>query len=68
LNLKYTPTQALAGRLTKKGNFIKSYRLLKHFYYIYVLRLKKPKIDKKNNFLFLFGKYLSFKDFDRVLF
>jgi len=68
LNLKYTPSHALASRLTKKGNFIKSYRLLKHFYYIYILRIKKPNIDKKNNFLFLYSKYLSFKDFDRVLF
>ena len=68
LNLKYTPRHALASRLTKRGNFIKTYRLLKNFYYIYILKVKKKLIDKKNNFLFLYSKYLSFKDFDRVLF
>ena len=68
LNLKYTPSHALASRLTKRGNFIKTYRLLKNFYYIYILKVKKKLIDKKNNFLFLYSKYLSFKDFDRVLF
>lgn len=68
LNLKYTPSHALAARLTKRGNFIKSYRLLKNFYYIYILKIKKSTIDKKNNFLFLYSRYLSFKDFDRVLF
>lgn len=68
LNLKYTPSHALASRLIKRGNFIKTYRLLKNFYYIYVLKLKKKFIDKRNNFLFLYKRYLSFKDFDRVLF
>lgn len=68
LNLKYTPSQALAGRLTKRGNYIKTYRLLKNFFYIYLLRQKLKKLDRHNNFLFLYNSYLSFKDFDRVLY
>jgi hypothetical protein len=51
----------------KRGNFIKTYRLLRNFYYIHLLKIQKKQIDKKNNFLFLFKRYLSFKDFDRVL-
>ncbi len=68
LNLKYTPSHALASRLIKRGNFLKSYRFLKSFYYIYLLKMKKKSISRTNNFLFLYSRYLSFKDFDRVLF
>lgn len=68
LNLKYTPSQALSCRLTKRGNFLKTYRLLKNFYYIHLLKKKKTSINRHNNFLFLYKTYTSFKDFDRVLF
>jgi len=68
LNLKHTPSVALSNRLMKRGNFLKSHKLLKYFYYVYLLRLKKKTIDMKNSFLYLHKTYLSFRDFDRVLF
>ncbi len=68
LNLKHTPSHGLACRLTKKGNFIKSFKLLKKFYYVYILRLRKKTISIHSSFLFLYNKYASFKNFDRVLF
>lgn len=67
LNLKHSPSQALTNRLMKRGNFLKIYKLVKKFYYIYVLRNKFTTIPLMSNFLFFFNKYQSFRDFDRVL-
>jgi hypothetical protein len=67
LNLKHTPSQALTNRLMKRGNFLKIYKLIKKFYYVYTLRNKFSSIPLMSNFLFFFKKYQSFRDFDRVL-
>ena len=67
LNLKHSPSQSLTNRLMKSGNFLKIYKLLKKFYYLYTLRNKFKSIPLMSNFLFFFNKYQSFRDFDRVL-
>lgn len=67
LKLKQSPSTALAGRLTKKGNFLKTYKLLKRFYYNYMLTKLFKKIPLTSNFLFFYNKYVSFRDLDRVL-
>ena len=67
LKLKNSPTQSLTNRLTKKGNFLKVYKVLKKFYFQYILQKKFQSISLSSNFLFFFFKYNSFKDFDRVL-
>jgi hypothetical protein len=67
LNLKNSPSQALANRFMKRGNYLKIYKLIKRFYYNYVLRQKFSSIPLMSNFLFFFKKYQSFRDFDRVL-
>ena len=51
----------------QKGNFLKMYKLLKQFYYKFMLQKKFKKIPKDCSFLFFFYKYNSFKDIDRVL-
>lgn len=67
LKLKQTPSSGLAGRLTKRGNFLKTYKLLKKFYYNYMLTKLFKKIPLTSNFLFFYNKYISFRDLDRVL-
>jgi hypothetical protein len=67
LNLKNSPTQALSNRLMKKGNYLKIYKVLKKFYYDYVLRFKFKTIPLMSNFLFFYNKRQSFKNFDKVL-
>ena len=67
LNFKNSSSQALSNRFMKRGNFLKIYKLLKKFYYIYILRNKFTNIPIMSNFLFFFNKYQSFRDFDRVL-
>ena len=67
LNLKHTPTYALTNRLMKKGNFLKTYKLLKNFFYIYFLYKKFKYIPKTSMFIFFFNKFQSFRDLDRVL-
>ena len=67
LNFKNLPSQAIANRLMKRGNYLKIYKLLKKFYYTYILRQKFSSIPLMSNFLFFYKKYQSFKDFDRVL-
>jgi hypothetical protein len=67
LNLKHSSSQSLTNRLMKRGNFLKIYKLLKKFYYLYTLRNKFKSIPLMSNFLFFFNKYQSFRDFDRVL-
>lgn len=67
LNLKNLPSQALSNRLMKQGNYLKIYKLLKKFYYDYILRSKFSEIPLMSNFLFFYNKHQSFKDFDRVL-
>lgn len=67
LNLKNSPTQALSNRLMKRGNYLKIYKLVKRFYYDFILRQKFKSIPLMSNFLFFFKKYQSFRDFDRVL-
>lgn len=67
LNLKNSPSKALTNRLMKRGNFLKIYKLIKKFYYIFILRQKFSSIPLMSNFLFFFKKYQSFRDFDRVL-
>lgn len=68
INLKNTPTNALANRLTNKGNFLKVYKHIKYFYYKLLLRKQFKNIPLMSNFLFFYNKYNSFKDLDRVLF
>ena len=68
LNLKLTPSQSLANRLTKKSNFLKSYKIIKKFYYDFLLKKMFKKLPINCNFLFFYKKYYSFRDFDRVLF
>lgn len=67
LNLKHTPTYALTNRLSKRGNFLKTYKILKFFFYKRLLEKDFKKISIMSNFLFFFNKYSSFKDLDRVL-
>jgi hypothetical protein len=67
LNLKHTPTYALTNRLIKRGNFLKTYKLLKSFFYNNLLGSNFKKISLMSNFLFFYNKYSSFKDLDRVL-
>lgn len=67
LNLKNLPSQAIANRLMKRGNYLKIYKLLKKFYYNFILRQKFASIPLMSNFLFFYKKYQSFRDFDRVL-
>jgi hypothetical protein len=67
LNLKHTPTYALTNRLMKRGNFLKTYKTLKSFYYKDMLRGSFNQIPIMSNFLFFYNKYHAFKDLDRVL-
>lgn len=67
LDLKHTPSGALANRLMKRGNFLKVYKTLKKFYYKDMLRVSFNKIPSLSNFLFFYNKYNSFRDLDRVL-
>lgn len=67
LNFKNLPSQAIANRLMKRGNYLKIYKLIKKFYYIFILRQKFNSIPLMSNFLFFYKKYQSFRDFDRVL-
>ena len=67
LNLKHTPSNALSTRLMKKGNFLKSYKMLKYFFYRHFLIKKFKTIPMTSNFLFFYSKYFSFRDLDRVL-
>ena len=68
LNLKNTPTYSLSTRLMKRGNFLKTYKLLKKFYNIFFLHLNFLKIPISSNFMFFYKKHYSFRDLDRVLF
>ena len=68
LNLKHTTSQTMSNRLIKKGNKLKTYKLLKYFYNINVLRYKIKEISQTSNFMFFYNKYYSFRDLDRVLF
>lgn len=67
LNLKNSTTQSISNRLMKRGKFLKVYKLLKKFYYNYILKTKFKSIPLMSNFLFFYNKYQSFRDFDRVL-
>lgn len=67
LNLKHSTSQILASRIMKRGNFLKTYKLLKKFYYKQMLRIKFNSIPETSNYIFFYKKYQSFKDFDRVL-
>jgi len=67
LQLKHTPSIALTTRLMKRGNFLKTYKILKKFYYTHMLRSEFNLIPIMSNFLFFYNKYNSFKDLDRVL-
>ena len=67
LNLKNSPSQALSNRLMKRGNFLKIYKLLKKFYYDYMLRSEFKNISLNSNFMAFYKKYQSFKNFDQVL-
>lgn len=67
LNLKHNNSQILATRILKKGNFLKVYKLLKKFYYIYILKNMFNNISLNTNYKFFYNKYQSFRDFDRVL-
>ena len=68
LNLKNTPSYSLATRLMKKGNFLKTYKLLKKFYNVFFLHQNFAKIPISSNFMFFYKKHYSFRDLDRVLF
>jgi hypothetical protein len=68
LNLKHTPSYALSNRLMRRGNFLKTYKLLKRFYYNDMLSDRFSTIPSLSNFLFFFNKYYSFRDLDRVLY
>lgn len=67
LNLKNLPSKSIANRLMKRGNYLKIYKLVKKFYYNFILRQKFGSIPLMSNFLFFYKKYQSFRDFDRVL-
>ena len=68
LNLKHTPVYALNNRLMKRGNFLKTYKLLKFFFYNFFLYTKFKSIPKTSMFFFFFKRFYSFRDLDRVLF
>ncbi len=67
LNLKHSTSQSITNRLLKRGNFLKMYKLIKTFYYKFILRNKFQSISLTSNYMFFFKKYQSFRDFDRVL-
>ena len=67
LNLKHTTSQSLTNRLMKRGNFLKIYKIIKKFYYKYIMRDKFNSIPLNSNYMFFFNKYQSFRDFDRIL-
>lgn len=54
LNLKHTPSYALSNRLMRRGNFLKTYKLLKRFYYNDMLTDRFSTIPSLSNFLFFF--------------
>lgn len=58
----------MCTRIIKKGNFLKTYKILKTFYYKQFLKVQFKEIPLSSNFLFFFNKYHSFRDLDRVLF
>ena len=68
LNLKHTPSYALTTRLLKNGKFLKTYKLLKYFFYKIFLLKNFNKIPSSSAFLYFYNKYQSFRDLDRVLF
>jgi hypothetical protein len=68
LKLKSTPSKSIACRITKRGNFLKTYKQLKYFFYKFLLKTYFKKIPVNSNFLYLFYRYHSFKNFDSVLF
>ena len=63
---KDTPTRTLTGQLFRRGNFLKTYKLLKLFFNSYFLREIIPKELKTKIFVYYFNKYKSFKDLDRA--
>ena len=67
LNLKHSASQSLTNRLMKRGNFLKIYKLVKTFYYKYIMREKFKSIPINSNYIFFYNKYQSFRDFDRIL-
>jgi hypothetical protein len=67
LKLKTTPTQALATRLMRDGQFIKLYRNCHSFYFKTMYKNVKS-LPENNEFKNLFFQYQSFTDFNRVLF
>ena len=68
LQLKHTPTYAIANRLMREGKFLKIYKLVKKFYNYSFLFTNFKKIPVSSNFLFFYLRYFSFRDSDRVFF
>ena len=51
----------------KKGNFLKTYKLLKYFFYKMFLLKNFNNIPSSSAFMYFYNKYHSFRDLDRVL-
>lgn len=68
LNLKHTPSYALTTRLMGRGNFLKTYKILKYFFYKTFLLKNFNNIPSSSIFKYFYSKYHSFRDLDRVLF
>jgi hypothetical protein len=68
LNLKNSTSMSLANKFNSKGNLLKTYKLLKTFFYVFFLQKQFKKIPKDCNFLFFYKRFNSFKNLDRVLF
>ena len=68
VNLKHTPTNAIIGRLMKRGNFLKTYKLIKYFFIFFLLHKNFKSIPTTSLFLYFYNKFYSFRDLDRVLF
>jgi len=56
----------LSNKFNTRGNFLKVYKLLKKFYYVFFLQKHFKKIPINCNFLFFFKRFNSFRNLDRV--
>lgn len=67
LKFKSTPTKSLATRLFNHGNFLKTYKLCKKYFYKYFLFNNIKKLDREDEFFKFFYNSVNSRDFDQVL-
>ena len=67
LRLKSLPSNAIATRLFRDGNFLRLYKQSQKSFTSILLKLVRN-LPHNNEFKNLFERYFSFRDFNRVLF